>query len=123
MRYSRARFVFPVVVIAVVVGLVLWRSREQNTSPATELYGNGIIETREVTISAKVAGNITSLRVDEGDPVERGMTIVELDSASERGCMPGQMPGQRVTAVVHKSVLRLSAACLSRPESHLKAIG
>jgi HlyD family secretion protein len=72
--------VLPIALALAVVGLILWRSRERNAAPASDLYGNGIIETHEVDLSAKVAGKITSLRVDEGSPVAEGQIIAELDS-------------------------------------------
>jgi len=80
MRHRGARLVLPIALALAVVGLILWRSRERNAAPASDLYGNGIIETHEVDLSAKVAGKITSLRVDEGSPVAEGQIIAELDS-------------------------------------------
>ena len=80
MRPRGARLVLPIALALAVVGLILWRSRERNAAPASDLYGNGIIETHEVDLSAKVAGKITSLRVDEGSPVAEGQIIAELDS-------------------------------------------
>jgi multidrug resistance efflux pump len=70
----------PIAVIAVIVGIVLWRAGARNATPPDELYGNGIIETTEVAISAKVAGKITLLRVDEGDPVRPNDVLAQLDS-------------------------------------------
>jgi len=80
MRHSRARSVLVVVVVLIVAAAIVWRARGQSPAPSGELYGNGIIETTEVDISAKVAGKITSLRVDEGDPVRPNDILAQLDS-------------------------------------------
>jgi HlyD family secretion protein len=69
-----------VVVVLIVAAAIVWRARGQSPAPSGELYGNGIIETTEVDISAKVAGKITSLRVDEGDPVRPNDILAQLDS-------------------------------------------
>ena len=69
-----------VVVVLIVAAVIVWRARGQNPAPSGELYGNGIIETTEVDVSAKVAGQITSLRVDEGDPVRANDVLAQLDS-------------------------------------------
>jgi len=80
MRHSKARFVVAVVVVLIIATILLWRTRERSGPPLDQLYGNGIIETTEVDISAKVAGKITSLPLDEGDPVNEGDLIAQLDS-------------------------------------------
>jgi len=80
MRHSRARSLLVVVVVLIVAAVIVWRARGQNPAPSGELYGNGIIETTEVDVSAKVAGQITSLRVDEGDPVRANDVLAQLDS-------------------------------------------
>jgi multidrug resistance efflux pump len=80
MRHQRARVVVPIAVIAIIVGIVLWRAGARNAPPPDELYGNGIIETTEVDISSKVAGKITSLHFDEGDPVRPNDVLAQLDS-------------------------------------------
>jgi multidrug resistance efflux pump len=80
MRHSKARFVVAVVVVLIIATILVWRTREHRGPPSDQLYGNGIIETTEVDVSARVAGKITSLRVDEGDPVNEGDLIAQLDS-------------------------------------------
>ncbi len=64
----------------VIIGLIIWRTEKREAPPTNELYGNGIIETTEVNISAKVAGKIAVLRVDEGDPIRVNDIVAELDS-------------------------------------------
>jgi len=80
MAHSKARYVVAVTIVIVIAGIILWRSRELGGPPADELYGNGTIEATEVDVSAKVAGKIVSLPVEEGDPVNAGDLIAQLDS-------------------------------------------
>jgi HlyD family secretion protein len=80
MRHSKARFVVAVAVLFIIAIILLWRTRERSSPPPDQLYGNGIIETTEVDVSARVAGKIASLPVDEGDPVNEGDLIAQLDS-------------------------------------------
>ena len=84
MRHSRARSLLVVVVVLIVAAVIVWRARGQNPAPSGELYGNGIIETTEVDVSAKVAGQITSLRVDEGDPVRANDVLAEHPDIARR---------------------------------------
>lgn len=46
---------------------------------AREINASGTIETTDVTVSAKVGGEITSLRVDEGSRVVKGDTLASID--------------------------------------------
>ncbi len=43
------------------------------------IAASGIIEAQEVSITAEIGGRITNLRVDEGDQVEEGDLLIELD--------------------------------------------
>ena len=49
---------------------------------AKEVYSvSGYIEADEIDVTAETRGRITRLTVDEGDPVEPGQVLVELDTA------------------------------------------
>ncbi|MFB3881260.1 MAG: efflux RND transporter periplasmic adaptor subunit [Armatimonadota bacterium] len=80
MGHRKARYVAVLAAVILIAAIVVWRTRERGGPPSDQLYGNGIIETIEVDVSAKVAGKLTSLRVDEGDSVRTGDLIAELDS-------------------------------------------
>lgn len=44
------------------------------------IAASGIIEAREISITAEIGGRITNLLVDEGDQVEEGDLLIELDT-------------------------------------------
>ena len=74
----------PVVVAIIVIALLaaalggwLWQQRA-NDKPLT-LYGN--VDIRTVNMSFRVGGRLASLTVDEGDTIQSGQTLGELDRA------------------------------------------
>lgn len=50
-------------------------------SPSSPLTASGVIEAREVSITAEVGGRIVDILADEGDGVEEGAILVRLDTA------------------------------------------
>jgi HlyD family secretion protein len=50
-------------------------------SPSSPLTASGVIEAREVSITAEVGGRIVNILADEGDEVEEGAILVRLDTA------------------------------------------
>jgi len=50
-------------------------------SPSSPLTVSGAIEAREVSITAEVGGRIVDILADEGDGVEEGAILVQLDTA------------------------------------------
>ncbi|MEW5984774.1 MAG: efflux RND transporter periplasmic adaptor subunit [Acidobacteriota bacterium] len=52
-----------------------------NGGPVNQIRVSGYIEATEVQLSAEVGGRLTALRVAEGDRVEAGSVIAELDTA------------------------------------------
>ncbi len=74
----------PVVVAIIVITLLaamlggwLWQQRA-NDKPLT-LYGN--VDIRTVNMSFRVGGRLATLTVDEGDAIQSGQTLGELDRA------------------------------------------
>lgn len=53
----------------------------QTAAAAEPLSASGFIEAEEFSVTAEVSGRIDQLLADEGDEVERGQTLVVLDSA------------------------------------------
>lgn len=81
MRPDPRRLIPLVVAIALIGGggwwgYETWFAPEQQTISAT-----GTIEATEYAVSAELAGRITTVLVEEGDPVEAGQTLVTLDSS------------------------------------------
>jgi len=57
--------------------------------PAGITYSNGRIEGQEVIISAKYAGRLLNVNVDEGDMVEEGEVVAQLDDRTYRAQLLG----------------------------------
>ncbi len=53
---------------------------EMGRPPGEVIAASGIIEAQEISITAEIGGRITSLLVDEGDQVEEGDLLIELDT-------------------------------------------
>jgi multidrug resistance efflux pump len=58
-------------------------------SPQGYVSGNGIIEPadRETRVAGQAPGRVAVIHVKEGDPVEAGGALVELESATERAAL------------------------------------
>ena len=74
--------IIPIVIIAVLAfaGFKLWQaSQEKGYGPGFS-GGNGRLEATEVDISAKLAGRITDINVDEGDFVKTGQILAVMQT-------------------------------------------
>lgn len=69
-----------VLLAGLVVGLGWWQSR-QEALPEGIVSGNGRIEAVQVHVATKYPGRVELIRVREGDLVERGAVLAEMDSA------------------------------------------
>jgi membrane fusion protein (multidrug efflux system) len=80
--FKRKRVIFPSVIIVVIILAAGWFWYMQRYSfIATD---DAFIEADRATISARMLGRIDTLRVDEGDTVHKGDTLVLLDNADLR---------------------------------------
>jgi len=71
-----------VVIAALAIAAYLgWRQLGGNGLPSGFASGNGRIEAVEIDISAKVAGRIGDILVDEGDFVTAGQELARMDTA------------------------------------------
>jgi HlyD family secretion protein len=61
-----------IIIIAILIVLLT------RTKPS-DIYGSGMIEVQEIDISTKLSGQIQQLRVEEGDVVKQGDTLVIID--------------------------------------------
>jgi HlyD family secretion protein len=76
----KKRIIVVVVILALVaVGIAVWRhlAEEENARSLT-LYGN--VDIREVQLAFRVAGRLETMHYDEGDGIESGELIAELDA-------------------------------------------
>jgi HlyD family secretion protein len=108
------------IAIAVVGGGWFWWQTERATQIANELpagivQGNGRIEAVQVDVAAKYAGRVTKITVHEGDMVQIGQTLVELDTSELRASM-AKAKAQRAEAV---ETLAEAEAEIVRYESEL----
>ncbi len=79
------RIIIPLVIVALIVGIVVWRIRTADKGPSNTIEGNGVVEATEVDVSAQVGGKITALLVHEGDSVTAGQLIATLDGGVQEG--------------------------------------
>lgn len=61
-------------------GLLADLGLEMERPPGEIIAASGIIEAQEISITAEIGGRITNLLVDEGDQVEEGDLLIELDT-------------------------------------------
>jgi HlyD family secretion protein len=66
-----------IIIIAAIAGGTFWYQSRQDTG--LTLYGN--VDIRTVNMSFRVGGRLQALQVDEGDAVQRGQTLGEIDHA------------------------------------------
>lgn len=74
----------PVIVLLVLVPAVLgfWWWTETRAEPDAGLVLTGQVETTELAIAPAMAGRIASIEVREGDQVDEGQVLVQLDTAA-----------------------------------------
>ncbi|MGD8340256.1 MAG: secretion protein HlyD [Gammaproteobacteria bacterium] len=73
------RLLIVVVLVTVVAAAAIFWSRvdEENNSDSLTLYGN--VDIREVELAFRVAGRLETMHFDEGDSVEAGEIVAEID--------------------------------------------
>ncbi|SCB86049.1 HlyD family secretion protein [Gilliamella bombicola] len=75
---SRKWIVIAVVIIAII--FILWQQLKTDGYGSNFASGNGRIEATEINISAKLAGRIEKINVDEGDFVKAGQPLVVMQT-------------------------------------------
>lgn len=97
----RRRILRAVILLVAVAGVVLWwisRSGGHRDPTALTLYGN--VDIRQVDLGFRVAGRVSSMKLEEGDPVRAGALLAELDPRpfqDELGAAEAQVAQQRAT--------------------------
>lgn len=69
-----------IVVCLAVLACVGWYHREKQRNASTGVFVSGNIEATEVDLSFRIAGQIKTRLVDEGDRVEEGQTVATLET-------------------------------------------
>jgi HlyD family secretion protein len=63
------------------LGWRVWNRVRTTTKPASVLVASGTIEVEEIEVAAEVGGRVVTLHVDEGDEVQAGDLLVQLDDS------------------------------------------
>jgi len=72
-----------ILTLALIAGYNWWSNRSETVAlESSRLTGSGAIEAETVAITAELGGRILDLKVGEGDEVEAGQLLVELDKAA-----------------------------------------
>lgn len=69
-----------IAVVVVAIGFILWQQFKPDGYGSDFTSGNGRIEATEINISAKLAGRIEKINVDEGDFVKAGQPLVVMQT-------------------------------------------
>jgi len=67
-----------VVVGVAMVGVVAWRALKPSGPGPGFISGNGRLEATEIDVAAKLAGRVTDIMVDEGDFVQAGQALAQM---------------------------------------------
>ena len=83
---KKSFIIFAIVLIAAVLGVLTFFAMKENN----EVILQGEVEVKEVNVSSKVVGRISEIKVKEGQTVEKGETLVimetpEIDAKMEQG--------------------------------------
>ncbi|WP_300210901.1 HlyD family secretion protein [Bradyrhizobium sp.] len=89
-------------------GYLYWRNMMATQTPEGLAIANGRIEVTRVDISSKLAGRVAQVRVNEGDTVQKGELIAELDTAELRAQLAGA-----------KATVQRAAAAIARAEAEV----
>lgn len=79
--HSRLRFLAVGAAAAVVVGgFLAWQHLQPEPLPAGIASGNGRLEGTEIDVAARTGGRVKAVLVQEGDDVEAGQAVAEMDT-------------------------------------------
>ncbi len=76
------RRIIPIIILLAAIGGGYWWFTQQNTVVEAEelpLVGSGSVEAETVLITAELGGRIVDIKVGEGQEIEAGQVLVELD--------------------------------------------
>ncbi|MDO6561828.1 HlyD family efflux transporter periplasmic adaptor subunit [Amphritea sp. 1_MG-2023] len=73
-----------VLILTIVASGLLWQALQTSELPSGIASGNGRIEAVQVDISTKIAGRVASVLVKEGDLLQPGDVVAEIDTAQLR---------------------------------------
>ena len=100
-----------IIIIAAISGGYWWYSQQNATAGSAEaasnkLIGSGSIEAETLVVTAELGGRVVALTVDEGDEVEAGQVLLELDTA---GLLAQQVQLEAAIATAKANLALVSA--------------
>ncbi len=91
--------IIPVVALLAVIGVVVgWLHFRGNGDTNGRVFVSGNIEATEVDLSFRIAGQIKTLPIEEGDRVQQGQTVATLDTdtlLAQRGAAQAEIGNAR----------------------------
>jgi multidrug resistance efflux pump len=114
--------IIPVIIIIAALGGGYWWYSQQNATAVNaettrnRLMGSGSIEAETLAVTAELGGRVETLTVDEGDEVEAGQVLIELDKTD---LLAQQVQLEAAIATAKANLALVSAP--PRPENVLLA--
>lgn len=115
---SKKWLIFGASLAVIVVVALVWLRLQRNNLPEAIAYGNGRIEATEYDIAAKQPGRIAKVLAAEGDMVEAGEVLAQMDTAELETDLRQAEAGLRLAREDKNQAL----AAVSQRESDLKQI-
>ncbi len=122
------RILVPLVLVAVgVIGAVWWFQFRRTEAFANRVFISGNIEATEVDLSFRIGGQIKRLLIEEGDRVEAGKVVAELDTdtlMAQKGAAEAEIANARAVLDeleegTRKEVIEASRAAAKAAESRM----
>ncbi|MGE0790428.1 MAG: HlyD family secretion protein [Sandaracinaceae bacterium] len=112
----------PVVIVVALVlsGLIYWKIQAQQAELEGPPRGSGVIESEGVDLSARLFARVERIPVHEGESVEAGAVLLELDCAEPEARL-AQAREQLAAAQAQVLVARSQAEAASRQHSAARA--
>jgi HlyD family secretion protein len=102
------------VVVVGFLGYQQWRAA-QSELPKGIASGNGRIEAKLVDIAAKEALRVKEIRVDEGDLVQPGQVLVQMDTST----LEAQLAEAKLNVLATQQKAAISKATIARRQSEI----
>ncbi|MCK6628078.1 MAG: efflux RND transporter periplasmic adaptor subunit [Anaerolineae bacterium] len=76
--------IIPIIILIAVAGGAYWwyNQLKVDAAPAAGLVGSGTIEAETIAITTEIGGRIIAIKAGEGDEVDGGQVLVEIDPSS-----------------------------------------
>lgn len=86
-RFNKWPIGLALVLVIAAGGFFYWQQNNTTTLPTGFAVGNGRLEATQIDIATKLAGRIKTVTVKEGDTVEAGQVIAEMDVQTQEAAI------------------------------------